>query len=153
MNITNNKERQKAKRQIISIITVIFIILFFLCAFACAGTDSTIPARTQKSTAFSHASHLSQTPVLSWKHGTSKSAALELLKTELQLTGYARYVRWNGFEITSKVTRLFFKIIDARGRITDDAVIIDRCRGMASKTVLKRCEETLRRLFPGGGYK
>lgn len=89
--------------------------------------------------------------VLSWKHGTTKSAALESLKGELQRLGYAKYVRWDGYEAKSRVTRMFFRIIDSRGRVTDDAVVIERCRGMAGGEVLKQCRATLQRLFPGGG--
>jgi hypothetical protein len=48
------------------------------------------------------------------------------------------------------VTRFFFRIVDARGRVTDDMVVIERCRGMASGEVLSRCRELMQKVFPGG---
>lgn len=89
-------------------------------------------------------------PVLIWKHGTTKAAAIDILKNEIRKLGYANYVKWDGGEARARVTRFFFKIIDARGRVTDDMVVIERCRGMASGEVLRRCREILQKAFPGG---
>ena len=89
-------------------------------------------------------------PVLIWKHGTTKASAVDTLKNEIRKLGYANYVKWDGGEVRARVTRFFFRIIDARGRVTDDMVVIDRCRGMASGEVLKRCREILQKAFPGG---
>ena len=88
--------------------------------------------------------------VLIWKHGTTKAAAIDTLKNELRMLGYAKYVKWDGGEARVRVTRFFFRIIDARGSVTDDMIVIERCRGMASGEVLSRCREILRKIFPGG---
>ena len=89
-------------------------------------------------------------PVLIWKHGTTKVAAIDTLKNEIRKLGYANYVKWDGDEARARVTRFFFKIIDARGRVTDDMLVIERCRGMASGEVLRRCRELFKKTFPGG---
>jgi hypothetical protein len=89
-------------------------------------------------------------PVLIWKHGTTKAAAIDTLKNEIRKLGYANYVKWDGDEARARVTRFFFKIIDARGRVTDDMVVIERCRGMASGEGVSRCRAILQKAFPGG---
>lgn len=88
--------------------------------------------------------------VLIWKHGTTKAAAIDTLKNELRRLGYGNYVKWDGGEARARVTRFFFRIVDARGRVTDDMIVIERCRGMASGEVLKRCRELFQKTFPGG---
>lgn len=88
--------------------------------------------------------------VLMWKHGMTKASAIDTLKNELRSLGYANYVKWDGGEARARVTRFFFRIIDARGRVTDDLIVIERCRGMAAGEVLKRCRELFQKAFPGG---
>lgn len=136
----------------IKIIAVAALLVFAIFSDAAAFAETLLrsPASAGPSGAGGPVSS-SRPAILTWKHGTTKAAAVESLKSELRRQGYARYVRWDGCEVSSRVTRLFFRIIDARGRVTDEAVVIERCRGMASAEVMKRCREALQRLFPGGG--
>ncbi len=89
-------------------------------------------------------------PALVWKHGTTKTAARNIIKNEIERLGYAKYVRWDGDEARSFIRRFFIKVLDVRGWVADDAIVIDRCRGRAAEEVLNRCREILQKVFPGG---
>jgi len=89
-------------------------------------------------------------PALVWKHGTTRNAARNIIKNEIERLGYAKYVRWEGDEARSFIRRFFIKILDVRGWVADDVIVIDRCRGRAAGDVLTQCRALLQRAFPGG---
>jgi ABC-type uncharacterized transport system substrate-binding protein len=87
--------------------------------------------------------------VLTWKHGRSKDDAVAAIKAALKESGYDGSVTWSG---TSAEARYgpFASIVHAKGVVTDNAVVIEKCGGLAGGPVLTRCRELLARLFPGG---
>ncbi len=87
--------------------------------------------------------------VLVWKHGTTAAAAREAIRAELAKLGHDAQVTWNGDGATASVG--WGTVLSARGRVTDEAVILEQCGGAAGSIVLARCREMLARLFPRGG--
>jgi hypothetical protein len=41
-------------------------------------------------------------------------------------------------------------VVHAKGEVTPEAVVLEKCGGLVGGTVLQRCRELLERLFPGG---
>jgi hypothetical protein len=89
-------------------------------------------------------------PALVWKHGTTKEAARDALQAKLKELGHADRVRWDGFAATARAGP-FGSVLDAAGAITDEAVVVERCGGLAKGAVLRACGELLRQLFPTNG--
>jgi len=85
---------------------------------------------------------------LVWKHGTSRDEARRLVQEELKQLGHDGRVRWHGDAAT--VTVGWGAVLSASGRVTDEAVVLDKCGGAIGGLVLERCRELLRRLFPAG---
>lgn len=87
--------------------------------------------------------------VLTWRHSKSKDEAVASVKAALQESGYDSSVKWSD---TSAEVRYgpFASILHAKGIVTDDAVVIEKCSGLAHGPVLSRCRVLLERLFPGG---
>lgn len=86
--------------------------------------------------------------VLVWKHGTTRAAAKKAVSAELAKLGYEGKVRWKGDSVTASIG--LGLILSARGRVTDEAVVIDHCGGALGDQVLDGCRDMLRRAFPGG---
>jgi hypothetical protein len=87
--------------------------------------------------------------VLVWKHGKSKAEALGALQAALKDSGYGGSVAWDGPRAEARYGP-FASVLHAVGEVTDDAVVLEKCGGLAGGAVLKQCQELLRRLFPGG---
>ena len=87
--------------------------------------------------------------VLTWKHGTTKAAALDSIREAVREAGYADSVTWSGdaFEARSGP---FASVAHVVGVVTDDAVVIEKCGGLVGGRVLTNCRELLEGLFPGG---
>jgi hypothetical protein len=87
--------------------------------------------------------------VLTWKHGKSKEDAVAAIKAALDTSGYGSSVTWDGAKAEARYGP-FASVVHATGEVTDDAVVLEKCGGVAGATVLRRCRELLERLFPGG---
>jgi hypothetical protein len=84
--------------------------------------------------------------VLVRKHGTTATNARDAIQAEIRQMGYESYVTWQGNEATASAGMgLLLKV---RGHITEESVIIDKCRGGIGDLVLGKCREMLERLFP-----
>ncbi len=88
--------------------------------------------------------------VLTWNHGRAKDEAVAALKAALKEAGHDGSVAWSGNKAEARYG-LFASVLHAKGEVTDDAVVIEKCGGLAGGPVLTRCRELLERLFPGGG--
>lgn len=86
---------------------------------------------------------------LTWKHGRSKDDAVAAIRAALQDSGYDGSVNWTGTRAEARFGP-FASVVHAKGEVTDDAVVIEKCGGLAGGPVLTRCRELLARLFPGG---
>jgi hypothetical protein len=87
--------------------------------------------------------------VLTWKHGRSRDEAIAAIKAALKESGHDGSVTWDGAKAEARYGP-FASIVHARGEVTDEAVVLVKCGGVAGGAVLKRCRELLGRLFPGG---
>jgi hypothetical protein len=87
--------------------------------------------------------------VLTWKHGTSKAEAVAAIRAALAESGHGGSVEWDGARAEAR-SGPFGSVVRARGEVTDEAVVVERCGGLAGGAVLGRCREWLARLFPGG---
>jgi len=87
--------------------------------------------------------------VLVWKHGTTAAAARETIQAELVSLGHDGKVTWKGDEASASVG--WGTVLSAAGRVTDEAVVLDKCGGAVGGIVLGKCREMLARLFPAGG--
>jgi hypothetical protein len=87
--------------------------------------------------------------VLTWKHGRSKDDAIAAIKASLKESGHDRSVKWSGPSAEARYGP-FASVVHVKGRVTDDAVVIEKCSGLASGPVLTRCRELLAQLFPSG---
>lgn len=88
--------------------------------------------------------------VLVWRHGRSKDEALAALRAELTASGYGDPVKWDGARAEARYGP-FATGLHARGEVTDEAVVLEKCGGLLGGLVLARCRELLARLFPDGG--
>ena len=89
--------------------------------------------------------------VLTWKHGRSKEEAVAAIQAALAESGYAGSVTWTGVKAEARYGP-FASVVHAKGEVTDDAVVIEKCGGLAGGPVLTRCRELFARLFPGGEH-
>ena len=87
--------------------------------------------------------------VLVWKHGKTNAKAIAAIKAALKESGYAGSVTWSGSSVEARYGP-FASVVHVMGEVTDDAVVLDKCGGLAGRTVLSRCRELLARLFPSG---
>jgi hypothetical protein len=88
-------------------------------------------------------------PVLTWKHGRSRDEAIATIRAALKNSGYDGSVTWDGAKAEARYGP-FASIVHAKGEVTADAVVLEKCGGLAGGPVLQRCRELLERLFPGG---
>lgn len=86
---------------------------------------------------------------LTWKHGTSQSAALEAIQGALKESGYDSSVKWDGAKAEARYGP-FASVVHAKGEVTEDAIVLEKCGGLVGATALNRCRQMLERLFPGG---
>lgn len=86
---------------------------------------------------------------LVWKHGRSKAEALAALQSALAASDHGGAAKWNGSKVEARYGP-FATGLHARGEVTDEAVVLERCSGLLGGVVLGRCRELLGRLFPGG---
>ncbi|MFZ4765767.1 MAG: hypothetical protein ACOYMN_12510 [Roseimicrobium sp.] len=84
--------------------------------------------------------------ILNWKHRTTADEARDTLRTEFERLGYGDKVQWTGHELEASVPMF----LEVKGRITDDAVVLDKCAGMASSAFLGKCRDMLAKIFPEG---
>jgi hypothetical protein len=87
--------------------------------------------------------------LLTWKHGKSKEKAVAAVKAALKESGYDGSVTWSGTAAEARYGP-FASVLHVRGEVTDDAVVIAECGGLAGGAVLGRVRELLGKLFPGG---
>jgi hypothetical protein len=87
--------------------------------------------------------------LLSWKHGKSKEEAVAIIKAALKESGHEGSVTWSGTAAEARYGP-FASVLHLRGEVTDDAVVIAQCGGLAGGAVLGRVRELLGKLFPGG---
>jgi len=86
--------------------------------------------------------------VLVWKHGTTVAAARDTIQRELVTIGHDNKVKWSANEASVSVG--WGVVLSAKGKITDETVVLEKCGGAVGGVVLNRCCEMLDRLFPGG---
>jgi hypothetical protein len=87
--------------------------------------------------------------VLIWKHGKPKPEAVAAIRTALKESGHDGSVKWDGTKLEAR-SGPFASIVHVKAEVTDDALILEKCGGLAGGRVLSRCRELLERLFPGG---
>jgi hypothetical protein len=87
-------------------------------------------------------------PVVTWKHRTTKEAAKSAVQAELIRLGHGNDVVWKDFELTARVG--FGAILNVRGMITNQEVVIEKCTGAMGGALLRECNDLLEKLFPGG---
>jgi hypothetical protein len=86
---------------------------------------------------------------LTWRHGTTAGEAKQALERAIGEAGYTDYVKWNGLQATASAG-LWSSLLSLKGRLTEDEVVVNSCRGVLAGRVLKSCREMLDKLFPGG---
>ena len=86
---------------------------------------------------------------LIWKHGKTKAEVVEAVRRAITEAGYDTSVKWDGAKLEARVGP-FASIVHVKGEVTDDAIVLDKCGGLAGGRVLSRCRELLERLLPGG---
>jgi hypothetical protein len=84
--------------------------------------------------------------VLVRRHGTTATNARDVIQAEIRQMGYDSYVIWQGNEATASAGMGL--LLNLRGHITEESVIIDKCGGGIGNLVLGKCREMLERLFP-----
>jgi hypothetical protein len=87
--------------------------------------------------------------VLVWKHGKSKADALAAIQGALKDSGYDGSVKWDGTKAEARYGP-FASVVHAKGEVTDDAIVLEKCGGLVGGVVLSRCRAMLEQLFPGG---
>ncbi len=87
--------------------------------------------------------------VLTWKHGRPRDEAIAEIKAALKESGHDGSVTWDGAKAEARYGP-FASVVHAKGEVTADAVVLEKCGGLAGGAVLRRCRELLERLFPGG---
>ena len=87
--------------------------------------------------------------VLVWKHGKTNAEAVTAIQAALKESGYDGSVTWSGARAEARYGP-FASLVHVKGEVTDDAIVLDKCGGLAGGAVLSRCRELLGRLFPGG---
>ena len=85
--------------------------------------------------------------MLNWRHQTTADEARDTLRGEFERLGYGDKVRWSGHELEASVPMF----LEVKGRVTGDAIVIDKCAGMASAAFLGKCRDLLAKLFPNDG--
>lgn len=86
---------------------------------------------------------------LVWRHARTKAEALDALQSALAKFGYGDAAKWDGAHVEARYGP-FATGLYARGEVTDEAVVLERCGGLLGGLVLARCRELLGRLFPDG---
>lgn len=86
--------------------------------------------------------------ILAWRHGKTAEEAQSMLQGEIRRLGYETNVSWKGRRAEASVG--FGAILRARLHVTEDAVVIEECRGAAATKFLDSVRMSLRTLFPGG---
>jgi hypothetical protein len=86
--------------------------------------------------------------VLVWKHGKTRDEARSIIQAEVRRLGYDQKVMWSGDSATASVA--WGAVLSASGKVTDEAIILDKCGGAVGGIVLARCRELLERIFPDG---
>jgi hypothetical protein len=84
--------------------------------------------------------------VLERKHGTTAIDARNAIQAKIRELGYDSWVNWQGNEATASAGMGL--LLDLRGHITDESVVIDKCRGGIGGLVLGKCQEIFEQLFP-----
>ena len=87
--------------------------------------------------------------VLIWKHGKSKAGAVDAVRAAIKKAGHDGSVTWDGTRLEARYGP-FASVVHVKGEVTDDALVLEKCGGLAGGRVLSRCRELLERLFPGG---
>jgi hypothetical protein len=87
--------------------------------------------------------------VLTWKHGRSRDEAVAEIKAALKESGHEGSVTWDGARAEARYGP-FASIVHVVGEVTDHAVVLDKCGGVAGHRVLEKGREMLEKLFPGG---
>ncbi len=85
--------------------------------------------------------------VLVWEHGKSYTEALAAIQATLADSGYAAAVTWDGGKAEVRYGP-FASVLHAKGEVTEEVVVLEKCSGLVGGLVLKRCQEMLGRLFP-----
>ena len=73
--------------------------------------------------------------VLTWKHGKSKAAAVDAIRAAIEDAGYDGSVKWDGTRLAARVGP-FASVVHVKGEVTDDAVVLEKCGGLAGGRVL-----------------
>jgi hypothetical protein len=84
--------------------------------------------------------------VLERKHGTTAENARNAIQAKIRELGYDSWVTWQGNEATASAGMGL--LLDLRGHITDESVIIDKCGGGIGGLVLGKCREIFEQVFP-----
>jgi hypothetical protein len=87
--------------------------------------------------------------VLVWKHGRSKADAIAAIQGALKDSGYSDSAKWDGDSAEARYGP-WATVLHAKGVVTDDAIVLEKCGGVAGGIVLGRCRTMLEGLFPGG---
>jgi hypothetical protein len=87
---------------------------------------------------------------LVWRHGRSKAEAMAAIRSALAESGHGGAAKWDGARVEARYGP-FAAGLHARGEVTDEAVVLEKCSGLLGGLVLARCRELLGGLFPGGG--
>jgi hypothetical protein len=72
--------------------------------------------------------------VLAWKHGTTATNARNAIQAKIRELGYGSWVIWQANEATASAGMGL--LLNLRGHVTDESVIIDKCRGGIGGRVL-----------------
>ena len=80
------------------------------------------------------------------QHGTTEEQAFELIMRKLTELGYARYVRWSGYNALVSVG--FGQILHIKGRITNTEILVE-FGGVFGGRALTECRRIVGDIFPG----
>ena len=86
--------------------------------------------------------------LLKWKHDKTKTVVREAVQSELRKLGHDSKVKWADYRFTASVG--FGQILSVVGEISEKAIVLEKCDGLAGGTVLQEFRSIMEQLFPGG---
>jgi len=81
---------------------------------------------------------------LSQKHCMTKDEAKGAMSQFLESEGYDVYVSWDAYEFSAKVA--FGLVLNLKGGITDEEIIIEECTGSIADEVLEQFRKLMARM-------
>jgi len=88
---------------------------------------------------------------LQWRTGKTQAEALDMMKKQLEKSGYGDSVTWDDNKFTASIGMGF--MLDVAGTVTEESVTIEKCGGASGGMVMGKLKQMFEYLFPGGEVK